>query len=217
MRTTGSPCAFVFLVGLCCSHCSLQAQQSVSVPATPEQKAQASELNRDAAQAITAGDFARAIDRLERALKLLPGDPGLSLNLGMAYLNSGRLDDAAPPLRQAATDTRYAGKARFLLGAAYYGSNKFDLAIEELRDIRHDPAYAEKALYFLEESYRRTGKLAAAEEAFVDLANKFPASALVHKLLGTALDAQGHYAEARREFELASRADPTPRSNGGSR
>lgn len=43
---------------------------------------------------VNLGEFEGAIEQYKAAEKLLPGDPRIELNLGLAYQKSGRLDDA---------------------------------------------------------------------------------------------------------------------------
>jgi tetratricopeptide (TPR) repeat protein len=159
-------------------------------------------------RALSAGQYAQAIERLRRASKLAPANPGIAFNLGLACFRAGRYADAIAPLERALSDPNSADKARFLLGTAYYQTGKFSQAAAALEPLRANPAYAENALYILEESYRKSRNGPGAEQAFADLLRRYPDSALVHKLLGTAHDSQGHFQEALSEFQQAAQRDP---------
>src|SRR5207302_544405 len=112
-------------------------------------------------------------------------------------------------LKPAVSNPDLALKARFLIGVAHFELNRFPEAAAELEPLRSNPEYEERVLYFLEESYRKSGNAAGAERAFSDLLHKYPKSALVHKLLGTAHDAEGNTPQALAEFKQAAQVDPT--------
>jgi Flp pilus assembly protein TadD len=72
-------------------------------------------------EALQQHDFAKAVQYLEDAATLEPGDPYVQLNLGVAYQNLGQLDKARAAYEQAAaagkgvrparvTDPHYAGR-----------------------------------------------------------------------------------------------------------
>lgn len=176
-------------------------------PASPA-AAEANKLNLAAVRALSTGQYAQAIELLDRARRLLPGDPGIAVNLGLAYVRAGRFPEAVAPLKLAVAGSDKKDTARFLLGSAYFEIRQFQLAAEQLEFVRSSPGFAENALYFLEESYRKSGNAARAEQAFVELTKLKPDSALVHKLLGTAYDTQGRFPEALAEFQTASLSDP---------
>ena len=132
------------------------------------------------------------------------GKPQSELDLGAAYVRAGRCESAIEPLQRALPDE----KARFLLGSCYFQAGRWDLAAAELEALRARPAFAENALYLLEETYRKLHDEARARQAFTELLTRYPDSALIHKLLGAAYDAQGRYPEALREFETAAAKDP---------
>lgn len=172
----------------------------------PPEAEDAGKLNASAVQAISDGQYARAIGLLTRARRLRPDDDGIAFNLGLACVKAGRFRDAIEPLQRGASDPARRNASHFLLGSAYFETAQFRLAANELEAVRSNPEFAENALYLLEESYRKSGD-ARAEQAFMDLVKLKPDSALVHKLLGTAYDTQGHFPEALAEFQKAAQAD----------
>jgi protein O-GlcNAc transferase len=166
------------------------------------------ELNLQAARALSAGQYSNAIAPLQRARKLAPADINIAFNLGLAYVKTRRYADGIKLLEPAVSNPEFAAKARFLIGVSYYELNQLPQAAAELETLRSNPEYAGRVLYFLEESYRKSGKAASAEQAFSDLLRQYPNSALVHKLLGTAHEAQGNVQEALSEFKKAAQIDP---------
>lgn len=165
-------------------------------------------LTRRAADELAAGQPARAVELLEEAGRLAPDDARIAFNLGLAYFQSGRLADALKPLQKGLDDPDSAAKARFLLGNCYFELGRFIEAATTIEPLRATPQYGERALYLLEESYRNTKQGPRAEQAFAELQRRYPDSALLHKLLGTAYDAAGRYQEALTELLAAARADP---------
>ncbi len=135
-------------------------------------------------------------------------DVKTAFNLGLAYVKSGRYADALPLLESSLANPALAIQARFLIGVSHYELNQFPQAADELEPLRSNPEYAERILFFLEETYRKSGKGPAAEQAFSDLLRQYPNSALVHKLLATAHQAQGNDQQALAEFKKAAQTDP---------
>ena len=172
------------------------------------QSSEVRELNSAAVRALSALQFKQAIELLNRAHSLVPADTGIAFNLGLACVKAGRFSEAVQPLKLAVADPDKKNTAHFLLGTSYFQTKQFQLAADQFELVRSHPEFAENALYFLEESYRLAGSGARAEQAFLELMKLKPDSALVHKLLGTAYDAQGRFAEALAEFKAASVADP---------
>ena len=189
------------LLALLCLHQGLPAQKQAA-DADPQA------LTQRALAALSAQQYAEAIKQLERAHRLAPENLSITFNLGLAYFRAGRCANAIAPLKRAVSDPKSAEKARFLLGASYYQLGKYTLAATELERLRSNPEYAENALYLLEESYRKSRNGAQAERAFSDLLSRYPDSALVHKLLGTAYDSQGNFREALAEMQKAAQRDP---------
>ena len=171
-------------------------------------QSEARELNGAAVQALSALQFKQAIELLKRAHRLAPADLGIAFNLGLACIKGADFPEAVEPLKLALTGPDKKDTVHFLLGTAYFETSRFQLAAEQFEFIRSNPEFGENALYFLEESYRKVGEGDRAEQAFLELMKLKPDSALVHKLVGTAFDAQGRFPEALAEFQRASQSDP---------
>src|SRR5262249_50662017 len=101
-------------------------------PEAPVGQPAAARLNNDAVQLGAARQFREAVERLEAALRLAPGDPTLTQNLqamlfnwGVSDLNAGQLDDAMDHLRRAKElgDRLEVWRA---LGIAYLRPQRYD-------------------------------------------------------------------------------------------
>lgn len=200
--------SFIFCqIGL--PRAAASAQSGASAGKSELARSEAAKLNAAAVQALSVKQYTQAIELLNRARRLLPGDSGIAFNLGLACVQSGRFAEAIEPLQRAKADPGKRETVHYLLGSAYFETGQHGLAAEQLEPIRSNPEFAENALYLLEESYRKSGNAARAEHAFLDLTKFKPDSALVHKLLGTAFDTQGRFPEALAEFQKAARSDPS--------
>ena len=141
---------------------------------------------------------------------MAPADINIAFDLGLAYVRTARYAEGIPLLKPAVSNPALAFKARFLIGVAYFELHRYPEAAAQLEPLRPNPEHQERVLYFLEEkATAKSGNAAPAEQAFSDLLRKYPKSALVHKLLGTAHDAEGNVQQALAEFQQAAEIDPT--------
>lgn len=152
------------------------------------------------------GDWAQAAPEFERILTLQPPEPQFSTahyNLGIAYANLRRLDDAARQFQAA-----IAGDPGFLAAMANL------VAVElERGDLTQARTVADRFVAAAPDSARalyshgivalRTGDLRAAQSSFSQLLRNDPQYALAHYDLGLTESRLGHYASAEREFSVA--------------
>lgn len=173
----------------------------------------AEEINNEAAKDIAASRFDAAIAKLRAGSRRYPNDANIQLNLGLALIRKGRLDEAVAPLHKAVQDPAVAPEAHFLLAADYFESGEYAKAIPELENVEN-PAHAERVLYMLEESNRRTGHVEEAKAAFHQLITRYPDSAWTHYLMGTAYEDQQQLDKAVDEYTKALEKDPSiPNAN----
>jgi serine/threonine-protein kinase len=159
------------------------------------------ELRRD-------GQPTEAIRYYTAALALLPDNPGIHVNRGIALKDAGELEAAIADYRQAlALAPRYA-KARYNLAQALNRNHQHEEAIAQYREyFRQEPGDA-VAHYNFGFALKANGQL---EEAIVEyqqairLKNDF---AKAHFNLGQALGARGQLEEAITELSLAVQHDP---------
>jgi len=168
----------------------------------------AAELNRRGAEFLQQGDPARALDQFRAAAKLLPGDPSIQFNVGLALFRLGRHRDALKPLGASLDHAPSAKQARYLRGVIYFSLGEFASCALEIEGLKADAGNAEHVLYMLVESYRNAGEQRRSREAFIELSSRFPESAFLNRLMGVAYDWQGDSTKALEEFRQALRKNP---------
>jgi tetratricopeptide (TPR) repeat protein len=167
----------------------------------------AASLNVEGSRALTGGDVAAALTKFRTAARLDPANQQIQLNLGLALIRAGKLDDAIAPLENAARDAALAGEAHMLLGADYFESKQYGKAIDELKNLQNN-ARQDRVFYILEESYRLTGQKAEARDAFHQIITRFPDSGWTHFLLASAYENQQQPEKAIAEYRAAIASDP---------
>jgi tetratricopeptide (TPR) repeat protein len=125
----------------------------------------------------------------------------------LAYINQGQPAKAIVPLRKAASDASLAPEAHYLLGIAYFETGDFSKVAAELSGLESSP-HAEHVLFLIEESSRLAHRTAEARAAFHLLNTRFPDSAWVHYLMGSAYENQADHQKAIAEYEAALAKDP---------
>lgn len=169
----------------------------------------AATLNQRGTQYLQQGDFARALDAYQAAEKLQPADPAIQFNVGLALYRAGRLRDALGPLAKAQQAAASRRQATYLRGVILFSLNELEACAAEVNGLRDDAEYGEMALYMLVESNRRLARVQASQTAFIELTKRYPDSAFLHKLMGTAYESQFMYKEAVQEFQAALRVSPS--------
>lgn len=146
--------------------------------------------------------------QLQAASQRFPDDLRIQLDLGVALVRSGRLEEAIAPLTRASNDSDLEDEADFLLGADAFERGDYAHALEECQGLE-DSEHAERVLYIVEESNRRLGHLEEAKAAFHDLITRFPESGWTHLLMGNAYEDQQQFGKAIAEYQKALEADRT--------
>ena len=155
--------------------------------------------------------WSAAAAEFERIVQLRPPEPQRSTaqyDLGIAYANLGRYDDASREFRDA-----LAGDPEFL--AAMANLVAVDIARGDLREAR---AIADRFVAAAPDSARalyshgivalRAGDLIAARDDFNHLLRADPGYAVAHYDLGVAQAGLGEYAGAEQEFGIALDLSP---------
>lgn len=166
------------------------------------------ELNRSGVESLQKGDNARALEQFRAAAKLQPGDPAIQFNVGLALFRLGRYREALEPLGNSLPHAASATEARYLRGVIFFQLGAFDSCVREIESLRADTRYAEHVLYMLVESYRNANDAKRSQDAFAELASRYPDSAFLHKLMAMALEWQGDETRAIEEFQQALRVNP---------
>ncbi len=150
----------------------------------------------------------KAVDTYRRALLLVPNEPGLLLNLGLAYL---KLDDypQAKPLFAALAKTTAARQrqARELLAICQLQTGETALAIKNLEELAQGAEVSPGVYHFLALAYTKQKDLTHAEQALTELFRKLP-PAQAHYLEGRVWYDSAVFPRALASFEKAAQADP---------
>ena len=126
------------------------------------------------------GDHRAELADYQKAVELGLSDWQLFLNMGLLYLDGGRLHDAMAVLRLAALLGPYHPETHFNLGLAYERIGIYPQAEQEiLLSLRLDPNQAD-ARNQLGVIYAEEGNYQRAHEAWTDLAESNPAYTPAH-------------------------------------
>ncbi|MGD0887490.1 MAG: tetratricopeptide repeat protein [Thermodesulfovibrionales bacterium] len=129
-------------------------------------------------------------------------------NLGTAYLNQNRLDEAVHEFIAALKLKPDYAEAHYNLGIAYLNQNRLDEAVHEfITALKLKPDYAE-AHTNLGIAYANQHRLDEAIHEFIAALKLKPDFAIAHYNLGTAYAKQNHLNEAVHEFITALKLKP---------
>jgi superkiller protein 3 len=164
--------------------------------------------------------FSEAANDLSAALRDkggASGDWSLYSQLGIAYFNLNRPDEAAQVLQKALAlkpghnaTNEFLGKAYFKKGVAQLQAKQYDAALEHLRKARE---YAPKdgyVHYNIGEACLFQKNYPEAEKAYNQALEQMPRSAEVFQRLGLVYEKQKKWDLALRAYQRASEIKPTP-------
>lgn len=144
-----------------------------------------------AGKALDAGDAAQAIKLYEELLQLVPDSIEARTNLGAAFAQVGRYDDALRQYRQALARDPQNETVLLNLSLAYYKQGDFSQARGQLDTLHKLHPGNQQAFYLLADCDMRLGKfqdaIALVEPAF----NAHPDDPALEYILGTALIQDG--------------------------
>ncbi len=191
-------------------------------------------------QALEAGRFDDAAGVYGRLVEMIPGNPGLLLNQGMALALAGRDAEAIPPLEQALAIETEIFPAWLFLGGSQLRLGRPERAVAPLREAVRLNAEDPQARQMLGEALSNLGRhrealqqwkalasatpedpdvwgvmvqsyQALASEAFGALEKAAPESAFMIRLIADARLAQRQYPSALHLYRLALERDPEMR------
>lgn len=133
----------------------------------------------------------KAIGVYQRALKLAPGEPGLLLNLGLAYLKIDDFANAKPLFAQLAPrpGSRQV-QARELLAITQLQTGEIAPALTTLAELAAAPSPSTGVLHFLALGHLKQG-------------DKQKAAAVLDRLFASLPPARGHYLQGRVWYDAA--------------
>ena len=149
-----------------------------------------------------------ALDALQRASALLPGDAGAHNNLGNALAQRGRWDDAAASYQQALALNPAFAEAHNNLGNVWRARGRLEDAVTCYRcALQFKPGYAE-AHHNLADALLALGRVDAAVASYRQALALSPDFAEAHNNLGNALLDLGRLDEAIASYRAALAASP---------
>lgn len=163
-------------------------------------------------------DFDRAIIDLQRAISMRRGDPGVALQLGIAYYHRKEFDQAETYLKQAAASQDQSAEAQEFLSRLQYLKGTQALEARDYRQaVRVFENYVTEmprdgdawfnlglARLFLED-------LGRAEEAFLQSARLRPDNWETHDRLGFIYEKTEQYDKSLRSYQKAHQLNAQPR------
>ena len=173
---------------------------------TPELPESQSLLSREA---LARGDARAAIEHAERALRLRPRSHSLFADLGLAYMQAGRLDKGKQALEQAIDLAPKQWEYRCDLGILLAKQGHDELAVQAMRhaiELRPD---LEPPRQHLAEFYLRKGREADAAREFEEIAKHFPESLTGELGQVLLLSRQGKHDEAVQLANFLAIGNPT--------
>jgi tetratricopeptide (TPR) repeat protein len=155
-----------------------------------------------------AGYWRNSITLYERTLEVAPDNPIMLLNLGIEYMDRGRLDEAMACYRKALPLEPGSGRLHAALGTTLARKGRHEEAMEHLKEaLRLNPglSFANHSMGVLLLSQK---KLEEALPFLRDSVRNDPENADAHNTLGAALLLQGKAPEAIEQFNAALRIRP---------
>ena len=113
------------------------------------------------------GDTKRAIERLEKALRIAPDFYEARNNLGVQYQKSGRFEDAEAEFRRAHELNRNAAQPLINIGSLWLEQSDFEPALVVLREAARLEPRSPAALYYLGYALYKLARLDEAESALI--------------------------------------------------
>jgi tetratricopeptide (TPR) repeat protein len=148
------------------------------------------------------GDFAAAVESLQRALRLKPDVAEAHAALGVIYLKQGRMEEAERALRAELAVRPDDLQSRQNLAVVLEAEQRPEEAVELLRGLLEvRPGFAD-ARYLLGKILLAQGAVAEAVEHLEAAVLVAPEDANIHYQLGRAYQKQGHAERARAAFEV---------------
>jgi tetratricopeptide (TPR) repeat protein len=160
-------------------------------------------------QALEARQWTRAVEHLQAAAELSPGNAVIRLNLGTALSLAGDRDAARRELLEAVRLLPGLARAHFALGLLAQDEGQWDEAIERLSTaIGHEPDFVD-ARFALAEALRRTGRPAESLPHYAKVLALDAAASQARFGYAMALVRLGRYAEAAGWLADAMRLHPS--------
>jgi tetratricopeptide (TPR) repeat protein len=156
------------------------------------------------------GDASGAINRLQTAVRLNPGDERARIALANVFVENDQLDAAEQTLDDTLRAMPASGRAHYLLGLTYQRQGRRVDAIRELQAaLTHKPLLGANTIHRMIGTLQEDEQdLDAAAQSFAGRANLVPNDHNAHRDLGRLYSLQGDAVQARAELEIALLLNP---------
>ncbi len=149
-----------------------------------------------------------AVEQLQAALRLVPGDPDLQRTVGNAFLAIGHPEEAIAPLAESLALEPQRADAHLLLGRALEATGDLDEALGQYREAARLNPHLADARADLGVALFRKAQFQESAAEFREVLKSRPASAEAHDNLGLALAALGQGDEAMSQYRQALKLRP---------
>jgi tetratricopeptide (TPR) repeat protein len=152
--------------------------------------------------------WSRALETLHRAEKLMPAEPGIRLNEGLAYYRQNEFLSAIPPFESVVRDEPEALQPRYLLGLCYFFTERWADATKMLEPLWAQESTKFPYLYVLSNAAHRAGQKEVDERAADQLIKLSNGSPEYHLFAGKYYLNLGQPDAALTQFQAAAGANP---------
>ena len=152
--------------------------------------------------------WAKALEALQRAERLMPRVAGIRLNIGLAYYRQNEFLKAIPPFESVVRDQPDAQQPRHLLGLCYFFAERWADAAHTLEPLWPQESEKLSYLYVLSIAAHRAGLKDLDEKATTQLIKTGDGSPEYHLFMGKAHLNLEQYDMALADFQAAAEANP---------
>jgi tetratricopeptide (TPR) repeat protein len=147
-------------------------------------------------------------EELHKAEHLMPQEPGIRLNIGLAYYRQNDFLKAIPAFQSVVRDEPEAFQPRYLLGLCYFFTDRWSDAVATLEQLWARESTQLSYLYVLSISAHRAGNKELDEKATAQLMKIGEGSPEYHLFMGKAHLNLEQYDLALADFKAAAEANP---------
>jgi tetratricopeptide (TPR) repeat protein len=152
--------------------------------------------------------WAKALEALQRAERLMPQVAGIRLNVGLAYYRQNEFLKAIPPFESVVRDQPDAQQPRHLLGLCYFFAERWADAAHTLEPLWPQESAKLSYLYVLSIAAHQAGLKDLDEKATTQLIKTGDGSPEYHLFMGKAHLNLEQYDMALADFQAAAEANP---------
>ena len=151
----------------------------------------------------------KALEMLRKAEHLLPNEPGIRLNIGLAYFKQSEFLKAIPAFESVVRDQPETLQPRHLLGLCYFFAERWADAANTLEPLWAQESTQLSYLYVLSIAAHRAGRKELDEKATLQFIKAGEGSPEFHLFMGKAHLNLEQYDLALADFQAAAEANPT--------